>query len=51
MPRQKIPCKPANDQWLKAPVESREFPGKSDVVNDLIGRNGAVRLLTPLRQG
>jgi len=36
MPRQSISFTPPNDEWLKAQVESQEFPSKSDVVNDLI---------------
>ena len=36
MPRQSISFTPPNDEWLKAQVDSEEYTGKSEVVNDLI---------------
>jgi antitoxin ParD1/3/4 len=36
MARQSISFTKPNDEWLKALVESKEYSGKSELVNDLI---------------
>ena len=36
MARQSISLPKPNDEWLKAPVDKKEYSSKSELVNDLI---------------
>jgi antitoxin ParD1/3/4 len=38
MTKQSVNFTPPNDNWLNAKVVSKEYPNKTDVVNDLIRR-------------
>lgn len=38
MTKQSVNFTPPNDDWLNAKVASKEYPSKTDVVNDLIRR-------------
>ncbi|MDH5413366.1 MAG: type II toxin-antitoxin system ParD family antitoxin [Flavobacteriaceae bacterium] len=38
MAKQSVNFTPPNDDWLNAKVASKEYPNKTDIVNDLIRR-------------
>jgi len=38
MTKQSVNLTPPNDDWLNAKVASKEYPNKTDIVNDLIRR-------------
>jgi antitoxin ParD1/3/4 len=38
MTKQSVNFTPPNDDWLNAKVASKEYPNKTDIVNDLIRR-------------
>ena len=38
MAKQSVNFTPPNDNWLKAKVTSKEYPNKTDLVNELIRR-------------
>ena len=38
MTKQSVNFTSPNDDWLNAKVESKEYPNKTDIVNDLIRR-------------
>ena len=38
MTKQSVNFTPPNDDWLNAKVASKEYPNKTDIINDLIRR-------------
>ena len=38
MTKQSVNVTPPNDDWLNAKVASKEYPNKTDIINDLIRR-------------
>ena len=38
MTKQSVNFTPPNDDWLNAKVASKEYPSKTDIINDLIRR-------------